>query len=149
MIDYGITDQNNMGAAMAPAAADTIQTFLKDTGYTPQDFDLIVTGDLGYVGSDLLCGLLAKEGIDLRERHTDCGILLYDRGRQDVHAGGSGCGCSASVLCAHLLPQLAARKLTSILFVATGALHSPVSLGQGQSIPGIAHLIHLTVGGAG
>ncbi len=147
MIDYGVTDQNNMGAAMAPAAADTLQAFFEDTGSGPRDFDLIVTGDLGYVGSHLLGKLLEREGILLEERHTDCGILLYDRAKQDVHAGGSGCGCSAAVLCCYLLPQLAAGKWREILFVATGALHSPVSLGQGQSIPGIAHLIHLTAGG--
>ena len=137
--DMGLTDANNMGAAMAPAAADTIVTFLRETGRTPGDLDLILTGDLGQTGSELLCRLAAKEGFDLTANHTDCGLCLYDRRRQDVHAGGSGCGCSAGVLCAHILPQIAGGALKRVLFVATGSLHSPTSVQQGLAIPGIAH----------
>ena len=143
VIDLGIKDANNMGAAMAPAAADTLLRFFEDTHTTPGDYDRIYTGDLGVVGSRLLTELLDKEGVDLRSVHRDCGVLIFDRERQDVHAGGSGCGCSASVLCAHILPDMAAGKLSNVLFCATGALMSPTSSQQGESIPGIAHLIHL------
>ncbi len=142
--DKGVTDQNNMGAAMAPAAAQTLKQFFTDTGKTPQDFDLIVSGDLGAVGSDLLIRLLMQEGIDIKSKHNDCGLLLYDREKQDVHAGASGCGCSASVLCAFLLPRLREGKLKNLLFMATGALHSPTAVQQKESIPGIAHLIWLS-----
>ena len=142
IVDLGVNDANNMGAAMAPAAADTIAAFLRDTGTTPQDYDLIITGDLGYVGSDLLLALLDKEGIDARGVHDDCGKRIFDRQRQDVHSGGSGCGCSASVLCGQILPLLQQGKLGHVLFVATGALLSATSAAQGESIPGIAHLVH-------
>ena len=141
--DLGITDANNMGAAMAPAAADTIKTYLFDTSTTPKDYDMIFTGDLGAVGTELLYELMQKDGVDLSGRHNDCGLMLFDREAQDVHAGGSGCGCSAGVLCSHILPELQAHKLTNILFVATGALMSTTSVQQGQSIPGIAHLVHI------
>lgn len=142
--DMGITDANNMGAAMAPAAAETIQRFLKDTGKEPQEFDAIYTGDLGLVGSQLLLELLSKENITLEGKHHDCGLLLYDREHQQVDAGGSGCGCSASVLCSNLLPRLDRGELREILFVATGALMSTTALQQGESIPGIAHLVWLS-----
>ena len=142
--DKGIQDAANMGAAMAPAAAATILGFLSDTGTTPEDYDLILTGDLGQVGSDLLYELALREGVDLRPRHTDCGLLIYDRDRQDVHAGGSGCGCCATVLCSYILPALRAGRVKRVLFAATGALLSPTSTQQGESIPGIAHLICLT-----
>ncbi len=144
MIDLGVTDANNMGAAMAPAAADTLLNFFTDTHTTPEDYDLVVTGDLSQVGSDLLHQLLEREGISLGSRHADCGLMLYDRKRQDVHAGGSGCGCSAAVLCGYLLGKLERRELQSILFLGTGALMSPTTSQQGESIPGIAHLVHLT-----
>lgn len=142
--DKGIKDASNMGAAMAPAAAATILGFLSDTHTTPEDYDLILTGDLGQVGSDLLYELAVREGVDLRERHTDCGLLIYDRDRQDVHAGGSGCGCCASVLCSYILPALRAGRIQRVLFAATGALLSPTSTQQGESIPSIAHLLCLT-----
>lgn len=142
--DKGIQDAANMGAAMAPAAAATILGFLSDTGTTPEDYDLILTGDLGQVGSDLLYELAIREGVDLRPRHTDCGLLIYDRDRQDVHAGGSGCGCCATVLCSYILPAIRAGRVKRVLFAATGALLSPTSTQQGESIPGIAHLICLT-----
>ena len=142
--DLGITDANNMGAAMAPAAASTIKTFLEDTKTKPSDYDLILTGDLGQVGRDLLLELLLKENISISEQHNDCGLMLYDRESQDVHAGGSGCGCSASVFCSQILRQMRAGELNEVLFMATGALMSPTSVQQGESIPGIAHLIHLS-----
>ncbi|MGI6264220.1 MAG: stage V sporulation protein AD [Acutalibacteraceae bacterium] len=145
IMDLGITDANNMGAAMAPAAADTLQRFLGDTGASPDRFDRIVTGDLGAVGSELMRQLLERQGIDVSKNHDDCGLMLFDRQTQDVHAGGSGCGCSASVLCGYLLEQMEKGVLRDILFIATGALMSPTSTQQGESIPGIAHLIHLVV----
>ena len=139
--DKGVTDQNNMGAAMAPAAAETIFSFFDDTGFSPDSFDLIGTGDLGAVGSALLHQLLKFKGIDISKQHTDCGLLLYDRQNQDVHAGGSGCGCSAAVLCGHLLPAMRQGIIKNLLFIATGALLSPTTVQQKQSIPGIAHLV--------
>ena len=142
--DKGIKDAANMGAAMAPAAAATILGFLSDTATTPEDYDLILTGDLGQVGSDLLYELATREGVDLRSRHTDCGLLIYDRDRQDVHAGGSGCGCCASVLCSYILPSLREGRVKRVLFAATGALLSPTSTQQGESIPSIAHAVYLT-----
>lgn len=141
--DYGITDANNMGAAMAPAAADTLITFFNDTKTNPNDYDMIFTGDLGSVGSELLYKLLDDEGIKIRGRHKDCGNMIFDPHKQDVHAGGSGCGCSASVLGAHIIPKMREGKYNNILFCATGALLSPTSTQQGEDIPSIAHLINL------
>lgn len=138
--DKGIADANNMGAAMAPAAYSTISQFFKDTGYKPADFDAVVTGDLGNVGSRILCELFERDGVDIRGNHLDCGRMIYDQKRQDVHAGGSGCGCAASMLCGHFLPEIKAGRLKNILFAATGALLSPTSSMQGMSIPGISHL---------
>lgn len=145
--DYGITDSNNMGAAMAPAAKKTIADFLTDTAAKPSDFDLILTGDLGSVGSELLYELLLREnGIDISTVHKDCGLMIYDREKQDVHSGGSGCGCSGSVLCSHIINSMRVGKYKNILFIATGALMSPVSSLQGQTIPGIAHLVNIKKG---
>lgn len=141
--DLGVKDAANMGAAMAPGAASSIYQFLQDTHTSPKDYDGIFTGDLGAVGSQLLYQCLDDNGIDLRPVHQDCGLLLYDRNSQDVHAGGSGCGCSASVLCGHLLRQMEAGKLHNILFCATGALMSPTSSQQGESIPGVCHIVQL------
>lgn len=143
--DYGITDINNMGAAMAPAAASTIMHFLEDTGTSPEDYDVIYTGDLGYVGTNLLYELLEREGIDIRCRHSDCGLIIFDRDNQDVHAGGSGCGCSASVLCSFIMHRFEDGDFKNILFLSTGALMSPTSSFQGESIPGIAHLLNIKV----
>ncbi len=144
VVDLGVTDANNMGAAMAPAAADTLLALLTDTDTTPEDYDLIVTGDLGKVGHDLLLQLMREQRMPLLpDRSTDCGLLIYDREKQDVHAGGSGCGCSAVVLCAHLLPRLQTGELRRIIFMATGALMSTTSSQQGESIPGVAHAIVL------
>lgn len=141
--DLGVTDMNNLGSAMAPAAADTLAHFFRDTETRPEDYDLIATGDLGAVGSQLNRELMERKGYPLGDNYTDCGLLLFDRERQDVHAGGSGCGCSAAVLCAHFLPMMERGELHSLLFVPTGALMSPTSSQQGESIPGIAHAVHL------
>lgn len=138
VLDYGITDVSNMGAAMAPAAADTIATHLTDWGRTPSDYDLIVTGDLGRFGVQMLHELLAERGVDLTGRHLDCGMTVFAP-EQDVQCGASGCGCSAIVLSAHLLGKLEAGDYRRILFVATGALMSPATNMQGDTIPCIAH----------
>ncbi|MBO5928637.1 MAG: stage V sporulation protein AD, partial [Clostridia bacterium] len=143
IVDMGITDANNMGAAMAPAAADTLLTYFEDTDTTPADYDFIASGDLGVEGSALLRTLTAREGIPLGDGYFDCGLLLYDRNRQDVHAGASGCGCSAAVLCSLILGNLEKGIWKNGLFTATGAMMSPTSSQQGESIPGIAHVLHL------
>ncbi len=141
VIDAGIKDLNNMGAAMAPAACDTLCSFFHDTDTTPWNYDLIVTGDLGNIGKDLLRELLFQNGYAANNLE-DCGALIFEEG-QDAHAGGSGCGCSASVLNSYLLKQMNQGKWRKILFIATGALMSPTSAMQGVSIPGIAHLVQL------
>ena len=143
--DYGVKDANNMGAAMAPAACSTIAAFLRDTKTQPEDFDLILTGDLGYVGSTLLRELMLKqEHIDITTRHKDCGLMLYRLDEQDVNSGGSGCGCSAAVVCSHIVDELRAGRLGRVLFVGTGALLSAVSPLQGETVPSIAHAVLLT-----
>lgn len=141
IVDKGITDVNNMGAAMAPAAYDTISSFLRDTKTKPSDFDLILTGDLGELGHSIVQGFFERDGIDMSKNYLDCGMLLYDRKKQDMHAGASGCGCSAAVLCGYLLPGLRAGKWRRILFAPTGALLSPTSSFQGESIPGVCHAV--------
>lgn len=143
VIDMGITDQNNMGAAMAPAAADTLAANMKDLGRSFADYDLIVTGDLGKLGKEILIELLAGKNIRADDKKLfDCGCEIYSP-EQDTHCGGSGCGCAASMLCAHILPELAAGRLRRVLFMATGALLSPTSAMQGESIPGVAHAVVL------
>ena len=142
--DYGIKDANNMGAAMAPAAYSTLRAHFADTGLRPQDYDLIVTGDLGTLGSTIVTDLFRRDGVVFGANYRDCGVLIYDLKRQDVHAGGSGCGCGASVLCGYLLRQLREKKINSLLFCATGALMSPVSTWQGESIPAICHAISIS-----
>lgn len=144
--DLGIKDAGNMGAAMAPAAFQTIQAHMKDLGRTPDDFDLIVTGDLGQLGKDLLLELGKREGLLLGGKLTDCGTLVFDQIAQDVHAGGSGCGCSAITLCGYLLDQLNSGKLKRILFCGTGALLSPTSTQQGLPIPGVCHAVSIITG---
>ena len=141
--DLGVTDQNNMGGAMAPAALKLILDYLQETNTTPEDYDLILTGDLGAVGASVVVELAQEHGVNLHQNYQDCGLLLYDRKKQDMHAGGSGCGCSAAVLTAYVLPKLAQGTLKNVLFLSTGALLSPTSVMQGESIPSIAHLIHL------
>ncbi|MBD5113940.1 MAG: stage V sporulation protein AD [Ruminococcaceae bacterium] len=142
--DMGVTDANNMGAAMATAAYDTISRHLANTEQSVDSFDLILTGDLGQVGSDILIELFQKDNVDISDKHNDCGLMLYDLKKQDVHAGGSGCGCSASVLCGHILPEIAKGNLKNVLFAATGALMSPTIVQQGESIPGISHAVHIS-----
>lgn len=144
--DLGIRDANNMGAAMAPAAYETIRTHMEDLQTDPKDFDLIVTGDLGQLGKELLLELARKDGISLGGKVTDCGNLVFDNITQDVHAGGSGCGCSAITLCGYLLQQLHSGKLKKILFCGTGALLSPTSTQQGLPIPGVCHAVCITGG---
>lgn len=144
IVDMGVTDANNMGAAMAPAAYSTIKEFFDDTGMSPEDFDFIVTGDLGKVGSRILCELFERDGVNIRERHKDCGLMLYSFDEQDVHSGGSGCGCAGSMLCGYFIPQLRAGAIHNILFAATGALLSPTVNQQGESIPSISHLVWLS-----
>lgn len=145
--DMGIKDANNMGAAMAPAAYETLKNHFSATQSSPEDFDLILTGDLGFVGSELLRDLFMQDGITLGERYNDCGLMLFDREKQDVHSGGSGCGCSASVLCGHILPRVRSGELRNVLFTATGALMSTTLVQQGESIPGIAHCVHISSDG--
>ena len=139
--DLGIKDANNMGAAMAPAAMATVKAHLQDLNRTPNDYDLIVTGDLGQLGKELLLELGKQEGISLGGKITDCGTLVYDNTAQDVHAGGSGCGCSAITMCGYLLERLNTGKLKRILFCGTGALLSPTSTQQGLPIPGVCHAV--------
>ncbi len=144
IVDLGVTDANNMGAAMAPAACDTIKSFFDDTNKKPADFDLIVTGDLGLVGSSILYKLLEREGYNIKPNHKDCGLMIYDLESQDVHAGGSGCGCAGSMLTGYFLPKLQSGRFKDILFVATGALMSPTINQQGESIPSVAHAVWIS-----
>jgi len=149
IVDKGIKDANNMGAAMAPAAYDTIKAHLDDLSITPDSYDLILTGDLGYVGSQILRDLFAADGIDISGVHNDCGMIIFDRRAQDVHAGGSGCGCCASVFNGYVLSGMKSGLWNRILFVPTGALLSPTSTMQGESIPSVATAIAIsnTLGG--
>ena len=144
--DLGIKDANNMGAAMAPAAFETIRAHFDDLHTAPEDFDLIVTGDLGQLGKEMLLELARREGVSLGGKLTDCGTLVFDNTVQDVHAGGSGCGCSAITLCGELLGKLSTGKLKKILFCGTGALLSPTSTQQGLPIPGVCHAVCITGG---
>ena len=147
MVEMGVKDANNMGAAMAPAAYNTLSTLLADLGAQPQDFDCIVTGDLGHVGADLLLTLLREDRIDLSPVYSDCGSLLFGD-TQDAHAGGSGCGCSAAVLCGPLLRDMQAGKIKRLVFAGTGAMMSPTSVQQGQPIAGICHAVVIERSGA-
>ena len=144
--DKGIKDANNMGAAMAWAAYDTISQHFQDTNRSSSFYDLIVTGDLGKLGMEIVIDLFAADGIELRGNYSDCGVMLFDLEGQDVHCGASGCGCAASVLTGYLLNGMRAGKWRNLLFCATGALHSPTSLGQGESIPGICHAVAISTG---
>ena len=141
--DSGVKDAANMGGAMAIAAADTLKRFFSASGMQPSDYDRVITGDLGYEGGAILCDLLKAEGIDIRARYSDCGQLIFDRKRQDVHSGGSGCGCAAVTLGGYLLPRLWDGVEKRILFLPTGALMSPDSIKQGRTIPAVAHLVEL------
>lgn len=143
IIDYGIHDSLNMGAAMAPAACDTIAAHLQDFGDPLDSYDRIITGDLGYVGQRILIDLLNEKGIDISGIHSDCGIEIFDKDTQDTDAGGSGCGCSAVTLSAYFMPKLISGEWKKILFIPTGALLSTVSFNEGKNVPGIAHAILL------
>lgn len=144
IVDKGIKDINNMGAAMAPAAMDTLSAYFSETKKSPDDFDLILTGDLGLEGHSITRTFMKNEGYDMTRVYHDCGLLLYGNASQDTHCGGSGCGCSASVICGHILKRMAKGELREVLYLATGALMSPNSLKQGATIPGIAHLVHIS-----
>ena len=141
MTDYGVTDINNMGGAMAPAAMTTLRQFFTNTKTKPEDYDAIITGDLGKFGGDILQEMMEAEGYPLGELYNDCGKMIFDES-QDAHAGGSGCGCSASVLTAHLLPKMERGEIKRLLFMATGALMSPLTVQQKESFPGVAHLVY-------
>lgn len=145
IVDAGIIDANNMGAAMAPAAFDTLKAHFEDTGRAPDYYDLIITGDLGAIGHDNLEELFRAESSTLGSAYSDCGIMIYDLKAQDVHAGGSGCGCSASVFSAYIMQGFYSGKWSRVLFAPTGALMSPTSSQQGSSIPGICHAIAIEV----
>lgn len=145
IVDMGIKDASNMGAAMAPAAIDTLLTHFKDTGYTPSDYDLIISGDLGKVGKAIVLDLMQEEGYDLSDVYTDCGVEIFDSETQDTHAGGSGCGCSASVLNSYIYKEMLNGKFKRVLIMATGALHSTTINQQGESIPGIAHAVTIDI----
>lgn len=139
VIDYGVKDSMHMGAAMAPAAAETIYQNLVDFGRNVSDYDRIITGDLGSIGQTILKDLMRDRGVELGDAHDDCGMLIYDPDTQDTHAGGSGCGCAAVTLAAYILPKLQRGEWRRVLFVPTGALLSKVSFNEGQSIPAVAH----------
>ena len=143
IVDMGIKDANNMGAAMAPAFADTLVTHFLDTGRTPNYYDAIISGDLGYVGKDIVIDIMASQGYNIKSNYNDCGILIFDKNKQDTHSGGSGCACSATVFSGYLYKQLKDRKIKRLLLIATGALMNSTSSQQGESIPGIAHAISI------
>ena len=141
VVDMGVDDECNMGGAMAPAAIDTLETLFRDTHTSPRDYDLIVTGDLGAVGHSVVKELMGRDGFDMDSRYTDCGLLLFDRQKQDMHAGGSGAGCSASVLCSYLLPGLKSRRWKRMIFAPTGALQSPTTVFQKETMPAVCHAV--------
>lgn len=144
IVDWGIKDASNMGAAMAPAAYETIKAHFDDLNCSPEDYDLIVTGDLGSLGHKIVLELFQRDGVRLGSRYRDCGMLIFDPKRQDVHCGGSGCGCSASVLCGYLLNKMRRYEINRLLFCGTGALLSPLTTQQGESIPAVCHAISIT-----
>ncbi|MBE7022813.1 MAG: stage V sporulation protein AD [Ruminococcaceae bacterium] len=144
IVDMGITDANNMGAAMAPAAADTLIQHFKDTGRDPSYYDLIVSGDLGFIGKAALTDMAGEAGFDISDRYNDCGLIIFDREKQDTHAGGSGCACAGLTFCGYIYRQLREKKLRRVLFMATGALQSALSVQQGESMPGIAHALSIS-----
>lgn len=141
IVDFGVKDAQNMGACMAPAAADVIYQHFKDFNSTPADYDKIITGDLGLIGKSILFELLKEKGYDISAVHMDCGVEMFDASEQGTHAGGSGCGCSATVLAGYVFKQLKKGAFKKILFIPTGALMSPVSFNEGNSVPGIAHCV--------
>ncbi|MBR5155677.1 MAG: stage V sporulation protein AD [Clostridia bacterium] len=144
IVDAGIKDANNMGAAMAPAAAETILTHFEDTNRVPQDYDLILTGDLGKIGKSILIDLLGQKGYDMSDNYNDCGCMVFDINDSDIHGGGSGCGCGAITLCGYIMDMFRANEINHVLFVGTGALLSPTSTMQGESIPCVAHAVAIS-----
>lgn len=143
IVDFGLKDSMNMGACMAPAACDTIYQNFMDFNCLPDEYDKIITGDLGYIGHDILIDLLKEKGFDISSRHMDCGIEIYDKETQDTHNGGSGCGCAAVTLCSYIMKQLEKGAWKKILFIPTGALLSKTSFNEGRTVPGIAHAVIL------
>lgn len=141
IVDMGVKDANNMGAAMAPAALDTLVTHFKDTGRKPSYYDAIITGDLGHVGKEILAELAETKGYNIKNNYDDCGVLIFDKENQDTHSGGSGCACIASVFSGYFYQMLKEKKINKVLLIATGALMNSTSSGQGESIPGIAHAV--------
>ena len=143
IVDMGIKDANNMGAAMAPAAVDTLYAHFKDTKRAPSYYDIILTGDLGFIGRDICLDLMSSRGYDMKNYYNDCGCLIFDKEKQDVHSGGSGCGCCATTFCGYVYNQLKAKKFKKVLLCATGALMSPTTAQQNESILGIAHAVSI------
>lgn len=143
IVDMGIKDANNMGAAMAGAAEDTLITHFKDTGRNPNYYDVILTGDLGHIGKDILIDLASSKGYNIQANYNDCGVLMFDKEKQDTHSGGSGCGCIATVFSGYVYQMLQEKKYKKVLMIATGALMNSTSTQQGESIPGIAHAISI------
>ncbi len=141
----GIKDANNMGAAMAPAALDTLLTHFEDTKRSPSYYDGIFTGDLGHIGKEILTELAEKRGFNIKSNYNDCGVMIFDKNSQDTHSGGSGCACCASVFSGYLFNQLKQKKLKRILLIATGALMNSTSSQQGESIPSIAHAVSIEI----
>ena len=145
IVDMGIKDANNMGAAMAPAALDTLITHLKDTDRKPSYYDAIITGDLGHIGKEVVIELAEKQGFNIKSNYNDCGVLIFDKDTQDTHSGGSGCACCGSVFSGYLYEQLKTKKIKKLLLIATGALTNATSTQQGESIPGIAHAVSIEI----
>ncbi len=143
IVDMGIKDANNMGAAMAPAFADTLIAHLKDTGRNPDYYDAIISGDLGHIGKDISIDILKSQGYNIKPNYNDCGVLIFDKASQDTHSGGSGCACSATVFSGYLFKQLKEQKIKKLLLIATGALMNSTTSQQGESIPSIAHAISI------
>ena len=145
IVDMGIKDSNNMGAAMAPAALDTLLTHFKDTGRKPSDYDAIFTGDLGHIGKEILTELSELKGYNIKSNYNDCGVLIFDKDSQDTHSGGSGCACIATVFSGYIYKQMLDKKLKRVLLIATGALTNATIVQQGESIPGIAHAVSIEI----
>ena len=143
IVDMGIKDANNMGSAMAPAALDTLITHFRDTGRKPSYYDAIITGDLGYIGKEIVTELAETKGYNIKSNYNDCGVLIFDKEKQDTHSGGSGCACVGTTFSGYFFKQLQEKKLNKILLIATGALMNSMSSQQGESIPGIAHAISI------
>lgn len=145
IVDMGIKDANNMGAAMAPAALDTLITHLQDTGRKPSYYDAIITGDLGHVGKEILAEMAESKGYNINSNYNDCGVLMFDKEKQDTHSGGSGCACIATTFSGYFFKQLREKKIKKILLMATGALMNSTSTQQGETIPGIAHAVSIEI----